>query len=65
MKIKIVRNTVVNGMPVETGKIVETSERDAKYLIGLGKAMLVISEKATVEAPEKTVIEKHETRKTR
>ncbi len=39
MKIKIIRNTVANKVPVFEGQVIETSDVDAKYLIGIGKAV--------------------------
>ena len=45
MKVKILRNTVANGQPVEVGQIVDVSESDAAMLIGIGKAEAV-NEKA-------------------
>ncbi len=38
MKIKIIRNTVVNGEAVNEGQIVDAPEQDARYLISLHKA---------------------------
>lgn len=39
MKIKILRNTVVNGIPVEVGAIVEAPKADAQRLVLMGKAL--------------------------
>jgi UDP-N-acetylenolpyruvoylglucosamine reductase len=38
MKVKILKNTKVKGKHLEAGKEAEVSEKDAKILIGLGKA---------------------------
>lgn len=39
MKIKILRNTVVNGTPVEVGAVVEAPKADAQRLVLMGKAL--------------------------
>ncbi len=39
MKIKIIRNTVVNGVAANEGQVVDAPERDAKFLISIGKAV--------------------------
>jgi len=65
MKIKIIRGTIVNKRAVVPGKVVETNERDAKYLIALGKAVEVKAvkkrgsskETATKQAGESAVKE--------
>lgn len=38
MKVKIIRNTVANKVPVFEGEIVELPEQEAKDLIAIGKA---------------------------
>ena len=38
MKIKILKSTVCGGKPVEKDKVIDASEKDANYLIGIGKA---------------------------
>ena len=38
VKIKILRTTVCGGKPVEKGKVIDASDKDANYLIGIGKA---------------------------
>ena len=38
MKVKILSGVVVNGKDYEAGKVVELSEREAKFLIAIGKA---------------------------
>lgn len=59
MKIKIIRGTVVNKKAVEPGDTVETSDRDGKYLIALGKAEAVENKKPTVKkGPRKTATRK-------
>lgn len=39
IKVKITRNTVANKQPVFEGEIHELPDLEAKYLIGLGKAV--------------------------
>jgi hypothetical protein len=39
MKIKILRNTVVNGAPVEIGAVVDAPKADAQRLVLMGKAL--------------------------
>ena len=39
VKIRIMRPTVCGGRPVEAGAVVEADERDASYLLALGKAV--------------------------
>lgn len=39
MKIKITRNTVAGGQPVNEGQVVDVSEADARTLIAMGKAI--------------------------
>ena len=41
MKIKMLRDTVADGRPVFAGKVEEVSDRDAKYLVSIGKALFV------------------------
>ncbi len=38
MKIRIIRNTVVNGQAVNIGEVVDVSEAEAHLLIAIGKA---------------------------
>jgi len=38
VKIKILKSTVCGGKPVEKDKVIDASEKDANYLIGIGKA---------------------------
>jgi hypothetical protein len=39
MKIQLTRNTVVAGVAYEAGAKVEASDRDARYLVVIGKAV--------------------------
>lgn len=52
MKIKTTRNVLIAGAHVDEGKVVDVSERDARYLIAIGKAVV---------APAKAKAEKVET----
>lgn len=49
MRVKILRSTVADGKDVYAGKIYEISDRDAKLLIQMGKAVEVKEEKITEE----------------
>lgn len=53
MRIRILRNTVCNGVVVEAGNIIETDEDTAKLLIMLRKAT---PESRTIEPPETAVV---------
>jgi len=39
MKIKILKATYIKGEFVAVGQVVDASENDAQYLIGMGKAV--------------------------
>jgi len=51
MKIEILKNTSIYGVPAYVGDVVDATDADANYLIQRGKAVLV------VEAPAPVVIE--------
>lgn len=51
MKVKILKTTVADGGFVRAGSVVELSEKDAKGLILLGKAVAVDAEEAPAPAP--------------
>jgi hypothetical protein len=53
MKIKILKQTSIYGVPARVGDVVEVSESDARYLVSSGKAVLVNEAPApvTVEPP--------------
>lgn len=60
IKVKILRNTVANKQPVFEDDIVDLVDVEAKYLIGLGKAVAVGEAKAkpaieTAELPQEDV----------
>ena len=40
MKIKILKDTSVKGQHCSIGSVVEASQQDAEYLVGMGKAEL-------------------------
>lgn len=62
MKIRLLRNTVVNRQPHAAGTVLETDERQAQYLIAIKKAEAVPElvkiepETQTITPPEKAVI---------
>ena len=51
MKVKLTRNTIVNGKAASAGDVVDVSQGDAVYLIARGKAV----ELAMRGAPERAV----------
>lgn len=53
MKIEILKQTSIYGVPARVGDVVEVSESDARFLIGSRKAVLVTEAPApvTVEPP--------------
>jgi hypothetical protein len=55
MKIKILQDTCIYGVPAYVGAVVDATDLDANYLINLGKAEIVKDEPAPpiVEAPAK------------
>jgi len=60
MKIEILKNTSIYGVPARVGDVVDATDADANYLIQRGKAVLVTEEPAPVvieppivEAPAK------------
>ena len=52
MKIKILKQTFVKGQLAETGDVVEATQQDGEYLVGLGKAELTKSETKNIEPKE-------------
>lgn len=56
MKVRIVRNTVAQGQPVEVGQILELPEADARLLIAAGKAVaeesVTISDQPEIETAD-------------
>ena len=55
VKIKLTRNTVVNGQPELGGKVVETDEQTARILIAIKKALPVMDEAPEVENREQDI----------
>jgi hypothetical protein len=57
MKIEILKETCIYGVPARAGDVVDASDADANYLIQRGKAVLavapVVIEPPIVEAPAK------------
>ncbi len=60
MKIEILKNTSIYGVPARVGDVVDATDADASYLIQSGKAVLVteeptpvVIEPPIVEAPAK------------
>lgn len=66
-KVKALRNVIIEGTPVEAGKVAECSEKVAKYLVAIGKAELVVAKKAagkeTAEAGPSEVADAPEAKK--
>jgi hypothetical protein len=59
MKIRLTRNTVIGGVPYSDGEQVDVTERDAKYLLAIKKAVavdIVEPERDTGEALVETAI---------
>ena len=52
MKIKILKDTSVKGQHCTVGTVVEASETDAEYLVGMGKAELTKDSEKVKEATE-------------
>jgi hypothetical protein len=60
MKIKILKETSIYGVPARAGDVVDATQADASYLMQRGKAVLfvepakpVVIEPSIVEAPAK------------
>lgn len=53
-KIEIIENTVCNSRVCEKGEVIEASEKDARYLIGIKKAKPA-AEKKVEQKPKKEV----------
>jgi hypothetical protein len=57
MKIEILKETCIYGVPAHAGDVVDATDADASYLIQRGKAVLavapVVIEPPIVEAPAK------------
>lgn len=52
MKIKILKETSVKGQHCSVGSVVEASETDAEYLVGMGKAELTKDSVKNIEPTE-------------
>jgi len=52
MKIKILKVTSVKGKHCTIGSVVEASQQDGEYLVGLGKAELIKDDVKNVESTE-------------
>jgi len=52
MKIKILKDTSVKGQHCSVGSVVEASEKDAEYLVGMGKAELTKDSVKNIEPTE-------------
>lgn len=44
MKLELTRNTIVNGEIGVAGDVVEASERDGRYLVAIGKAVIATAD---------------------
>jgi len=58
MKIKILKSTFVKGEFIAVGEVIDASENDAQYLIGLGKAVKSDEVKPKAEAKSEPVKKK-------
>jgi hypothetical protein len=47
MKIRVLRDTFAKGVLLQSGKVVEVSDDDAKLLVAMGKAEHVAAEKSS------------------
>mgnify|MGYP007016718921 FL=1 len=52
MKIKIWKNTSVKGQHCSIGSVVEASQQDAEYLVGMGKAEMTGEAVKNIEPTE-------------
>lgn len=52
MKIKILKNTILSGVYVKAGEIVDASDKDAAILIGYRKAEIYTTADEPVESDE-------------
>jgi len=52
MKIKILKNTSVKGQHCSIGSVVEASQQDAEYLVGMGKAEMTGEAVKNIEPTE-------------
>jgi hypothetical protein len=50
-KIKLLRNTVTEAGPGMAGDVVDASDKDARMLVSIGKAELLVEAKASAAAP--------------
>ena len=57
-KIKMTRNTVVDGNTVAIGDVVETEKETAQFMCHLNKAVIVNEEAADEEKPAKKAAKK-------
>jgi|TARA_R100001443_G_scaffold21948_1_gene34144 hypothetical protein len=48
MKVKLLRATMIAGVPTDSGSIVDINDQSGEYLVAIGKAELVVE---TCEAP--------------
>tara|TARA_R110002012_G_scaffold315254_1_gene528873 strand:+ start:486 stop:818 length:333 start_codon:yes stop_codon:yes gene_type:complete len=48
MKLKLLRSTMIAGVPTDSGSLVDVEQHTGEYLINVGKAELVVE---TCEAP--------------
>ena len=52
MKIKILKETAVKGVHCSVGSIVEASQQDGEYLVGMGKAEMTKDSVKKIEPTE-------------
>lgn len=52
MKIEILRPVMISGEPASAGSLLELNDRDANFLVLLGKAKVATEKPAPAPAPE-------------
>ena len=57
MKIKLLKTTACDGKMYAAGSVVDASNKDAQYLIGVKKAVLFVAEKKPRKAPANKAIQ--------
>lgn len=67
MRIRIIRNTIAGGVPVEVGQVIEANDADARTLLALRKAIIAedvpvaVARVMTTESPETAALVATET----
>jgi hypothetical protein len=53
-RIRIIRSTVCNGEPREAGDVIEVDEREAAFLVQIGKAEIVPEAESASRRPRRS-----------